>query len=62
MFNECINGHVDEIFDGYCDNCGADLVLDDMAYPGTLTGIDSFISLIKSFIEKLTEFFRNLFN
>lgn len=62
MLNQCKNGHTDEVFDGYCDNCGADLVLDNMEYPSTPSAISSFFGMIKSLFEKITEFFRNLLN
>ena len=62
MFNQCKNGHTDEIFDGYCDNCGADLVMDDIEYPGSASAFSSIISVLKAFFEKIAELFKGLFN
>lgn len=55
----CINGCTDEIFDGYCDRCGADLVLDDMLYPSA-PAPDGIFERLKSFIMSIIEFIKTL--
>lgn len=59
---QCINnGHTDEEFDGYCDRCGADLVLDDMLYPSVPTPSGIF-EVLKSFFERIIAFIKSLFS
>ncbi|MBE6716705.1 MAG: hypothetical protein E7573_07270 [Ruminococcaceae bacterium] len=58
----CAGGHTDEIFDGYCDRCGADLVLDDMLYPSVPSGPVGIIDMIKRFFESIIAFIKKLFS
>lgn len=55
------DGHTDEKFDGYCDRCGADLVLDDMLYPSVPSPTGLFDALAE-FFEKIIAFFKSIFS
>ncbi|MBR3766791.1 MAG: hypothetical protein IKL10_00945 [Clostridia bacterium] len=63
MSIDCIkNGHTDEEFDGFCDRCGADLVLDDMLYPGVPSGFMGIIAMLKEVFERIIAFVKGLFS